>query len=384
MTFANARQRTEDPPDIVAAAERFTESVKRALADPTPKNVAARVIAFEELKRAQAASNTAPASAASPLERLRTLDGITLAELRRIEIPEPRWIVEGYAEEQSFGVMFGAPGAGKTLLAARTAAAAIARGRKVKFIEAEGGVSACRKRVDRAVMAEPDANPELIKVVWNPPLSLSIVEDVDRLTAACDGFDLVFLDSMAAFSGGISENDSDQWGHVSNQLAEVRAQTGSAIWPLHHSIKAGWRKGVVPELSHLRGSGALAGRADRALALVSGDCTDTIVEFEVHDLKAREAGKAKPRLCTVRMDGCAADFTEGDVPENGNGKRRETAEELLERILLVLKPDQGTPQHTLRKMMGVSLERLGEALSLGRRQKPPKVVQLSTGSALGS
>ena len=370
--------------DLPAAAERYAAALRRSQVDSTPLNAVAAERAWAVLQRAQKGElrpvRTEPLE---PLERLRTLEGLPLSELERIEIPEPKWIVPSFVQEQSFGVVFGPPGSGKTFLATYLAAAAAARNRSVKFIEAEGGAFHLRKRLLRAAAAE-GADISNISVVWNPPLDLSRDREIGQLVHACEGFDLVFLDSMAALSGGISENE-EGWGQVSNYLAEVRSRSGAAIWPLHHSTKEGWTKGTIPELRHLRGSGALAGRADAALAVVPGDCCETVVAFEVHDLKGREAGKAKPRACTVLMDGPEASFAVAEAADApGGGRTGESAEELLSRAKLVLRPaPDGTNQQQLRKALRVGLSKLRVALELGRSRGDVVFIQ-GKGDALAA
>jgi hypothetical protein len=242
------------------------------------------------------------------LERVRSLEGATLAEIEALDIPPPEWLVEGFVEQASFGVVFGPPNSGKTFFAIHVICLAAAMKWRVKFIEAEGSLFHTRKRLLRAAASIEGVQRDNINLSWCAPLNISTEEGYDELVASIRGYDLCVLDSMAALSGGVNENE-EAWARVSNHLAWARAVSDCAILGLHHSTKEAWKPGETPELRHLRGHGALAGRADYAFGLVPGPAEDGRVVFDLHDLKERESEKPKPRRCKIDMISGAAHFT---------------------------------------------------------------------------
>lgn len=241
------------------------------------------------------------------LERVRTLQGATLSEIEALDLPPPEWLVEGFVEQSSFGVVFGPPNAGKTFFAIHVICLAASLKWRVKFIEAESSLFHIRKRLLRAADAICEVNKGNINISWCAPLDISQERGYDDLVSSIRGYDLCVLDSMAALSGGVSENE-EAWARVSNHLAWARSITDCAILGLHHSTKEAWTPGQVPELRHLRGHGALAGRADYAFGIVPGPEEDGRVVFDLHDLKEREGGKQKPQRCKIDMISSAAHF----------------------------------------------------------------------------
>lgn len=246
------------------------------------------------------------------LDRLRTLEGIPFEELDATEIPPPKWMVPGFLEEQVFAVLFGPPNSGKTFFAYEMAVQAAKAGFKVRIYQAEGSAFHLQKRLRRAVAAVLGVPKGSIVASWNCPIDLGDEEHIAQLNAKIKGYDLCIVDSMAAFSGGVSENE-EEWGQISNNLAWLRIRSRCAVLAIHHSVKASWGPGDKPSLASLRGSGTLAGRADVAIACVPGREEDGFLNFELHDLKERDAGKSKPRDCTVAMNGPAAIFSFKDV-----------------------------------------------------------------------
>lgn len=260
-------------------------------------------------------ATTAP-EVSDALERVRSLQGATLTEVEALDIAPPEWLVEGLVEQASFGVLFGPPNAGKTFLAVHIICMAASLKWRVKFIEAESTLFHIRKRLMRAAAAIAGVERDNINLSWCAPLDISKESGYDELVASIRGYDLCVLDSMAALSGGVNENE-EAWARVSNHLAWARSVTDCSVLGLHHSTKEAWKASETPELRHLRGHGALAGRADYAFGIVPGPEEIGRVVFDLHDLKERETGKPKPRRCTIDMVGEAATFQATEI--NGAG-----------------------------------------------------------------
>jgi len=203
-----------------------------------------------------------------------------------------------------------APNAGKTFfgldVVVQVAVKAAQQGLRVVIVEEEGTGYALQVRLSRALASVGMQGSDLIRVSWNSGRSLLERADLDHLIADCAGCELVMLDSLSALSGGIDENSSADMAAVAEALHELKSTTGSAVLALHHMTKAAWKEGETPRLEHMRGHGALPGRADAVIALVPLESDQDAVNFEVHCVKQRDGSKPKARKMSVAMTGSAA------------------------------------------------------------------------------
>lgn len=272
----------------------------------------------------------------------------TAAEFLAREFPLPRWLYLDLVPAESVTVVMAAPNAGKTFFAldvvAQVAVKAAAAGTTVWIVEEEGTGAALQWRLSRALASVGiDIRHEAasrIHIAWNTGRSLRNKEHLASLASECHGAELIILDSLSALAGGIDENSSQDMAEVAEALHALKAQTGAAIMPLHHMTKAAWKDGETPRLEHMRGHGALPGRADAVLALVPLESDEEEVRFELHCVKQRDGSKPKARLFAIAMKGHAATAI---VTDKGDPIRRAEPSALRVEVLKYMPIKGGKP-----------------------------------------
>lgn len=163
-----------------------------------------------------------------------------------VDQPPAPWLVQGMLQRADLGMIYGAPGSGKSFLALDLALH-MARGvewhgrpvvaSRVAWIAAEASgsfgvrVKAFAKRhgLDRAdcdipvLAAAPDfGNPAHVKQI------------IAGVQAA--GAEVLFVDTLAAVSGGVDENSSEI-GKVIGGCQQIHRATGAFVVVIHHSGK---------------------------------------------------------------------------------------------------------------------------------------------------
>ena len=241
----------------------------------------------------------------------------SVADFLARDFPPTRFIYLDILPAHEVTVLMAAPNAGKTFLAlemaCQIAAGAARAGRRVFIVEEEGAASALQTRLRRALKAS-GADPARIGLEWNSGISILERRGVQAIIDAAQGADLIILDSLAALTGGLDENDSAQQSLVAQALHEIKTQTGAAVLALHHMTKEAWKEGETPTLRHLRGHGTLAGRVDTVIALTAGASDREAVRFAVHVVKARDNAHVPARNFSVSMVGESAVF---EIEETG-------------------------------------------------------------------
>jgi hypothetical protein len=174
------------------------------------------------------------------------------ANLRRGEevlTKEPvTWLVKNWIPNNSFGVIYGAPGSGKSFYA-MTLALEVARGGQwlgteftepasVLYIAAErGNVLGERQRAWKQYNSCPipdtfyelELAPQLLTLEHFASL-LAIVREIKP--------QLVIVDTLAQVTSGVNENDGREWGLVGSSFDEIlRATDGGSVIAVHHSGK---------------------------------------------------------------------------------------------------------------------------------------------------
>jgi hypothetical protein len=174
------------------------------------------------------------------------------ANLRRGEevlTKEPvTWLVKNWIPNNSFGVIYGAPGSGKSFYA-MTLALEVARGGQwlgteftepasVLYIAAErGNVLGERQRAWKQYNSCPipdtfyelELAPQLLTLEHFASL-LAIVREINPR--------LVIVDTLAQVTDGVNENDGQQWTMVGSAFEEImRATDGGSVIGVHHSGK---------------------------------------------------------------------------------------------------------------------------------------------------
>ena len=235
------------------------------IAGASPEAILSRSGARTRPIKAKANGAHAAVAETMPPHRLRLL---TLADCAAAR---PRgYIVKGLLAPGDLAVMFGPPGAGKSVIAPFVAHA-VAAGRSifgrrvhagpVLYLSAEDGTG-MQLRAAALLRAHGDANSF---VVAPDPLNLqgdgaSDPADLAAIVLAAEriGAVLIVLDTLAAAFPGLDENDGRDMGRAVRLLRKLRAPD-RAVLAIHHGAKSG---GTTP-----RGHGVLDGAADVTLRI---------------------------------------------------------------------------------------------------------------------
>lgn len=292
----------------------------------------------------------------------------TVADFLVRVFPATRFLYLDLLPANEVTVLMAAPNAGKTFLAleiaCQVAASAAQAGRRVFILEEEGAAHALQTRLRRALKAS-DADPAHIGLEWNTGLSILERRGVQDIVRAGQGADLIILDSLAALTGGLDENDSAQQSLVAQALHEIKTQTGAAVLALHHMTKEAWKEGETPILRHLRGHGTLAGRVDTVLALTPGASDREAVRFTVHGVKARDNAHIKPRNFSVSMTGETAVIEIKEKPADAvQSKAAMKFENMKSECLFTIRTmgKKGASQNYVEKEVDGTATRIREAL----------------------
>jgi hypothetical protein len=178
---------------------------------------------------------------------------------------DPRgYIVKGLIAPRDLAIVFGPPGAGKSVITPYLAYA-VAQGRgvfgrrvkqgRVLYVAAED-THGMKARVHALSLDHGDA-PEFL--LFKHPVNLFANTGIDDLRNAVDIFDpsLIVVDTLAAGFSGIRENEAEDMGIVVKCLRSLTVN-GAAVILVHHCPKGG----DTP-----RGHSVLNGDADVALML---------------------------------------------------------------------------------------------------------------------
>ena len=219
------------------------------------------------------------AAPAAPAIRARRLRIMTLADCAAS--PPRGYIIKGLLAPGDLAVLFGPPGAGKSLIAPYLAHAVAAGrsifGRRVRqgvvlYVAAEDGAGMkLRATALRALHGDADG----LRIVAEPVdlMGDGITNTADlgdlHTIARSLGAVLIVLDTLAAAFPALDENDGRSMGRVVKVLRDLGAPAeaegaeptwqGAAVMAVHHAAKGG---GTTP-----RGHGVLDGAADVTLRI---------------------------------------------------------------------------------------------------------------------
>ncbi|MFN4153641.1 MAG: AAA family ATPase [Paracoccaceae bacterium] len=221
--------------------------------------------------------------------------------------PSRGYLIKGLFAPYDVGCIFGAPGAGKSLLAPFLGYA-VAQGREafgmrtkaggVFYVAAEDPMG-MRGRVRALEAAHGDAPDfKLVEGVSNLLMqdSPDLAALVEAVKAECPA--LIFIDTLAMAFPGLEENDAKAMGRVV-AVARHLSRWGAAVILIHHDTKAG---GATP-----RGHSLLDGALDVAL-----------------HVKRDEGGIIRGKLTKNRNGTCDRDIAfciateDGDTDEDGD------------------------------------------------------------------
>lgn len=233
-------------------------------------------------------------------ERRRRFRFETIAEL--INRPPPRWLVQEVLPETGIGVVWGAPGSGKTFavfdLCAAIATGGTAAGRRTRqasvgYVATEG---ALRNRAaaylvhhgmsegDLARLRVLSLGVNLLGENSDVPMLIEALREVERETG---GIGLVVVDTLNRAMPGGNENGPEDMGRMVRAAATIAEAFGCFVLYVHHSGK--------DESRGSRGHSSLKGAVDAEISIErSGDVrTMTLI-------KAKDAEDG-PVLASFRL-----------------------------------------------------------------------------------
>ena len=212
----------------------------------------------------------------SPIESIDKDDDyytfLTLEDLYRL--PEPRPLVEGLISENSFCVMYGAPGSGKSFCALDIGLS-IASGipwqdkstqqGSVLYIAGEG-VGGLKRRV-KAFQHHHRLDVMSSFLILHQAVNFRDETSEQRLLRSIDragsNFNAIFVDTVARALPGSDENSATDMGAFVDVCDRIRHHTGAAVIGVHHSGKDINRG--------MRGSSALLGAVDTSIEVKNTD-----------------------------------------------------------------------------------------------------------------
>jgi hypothetical protein len=230
-----------------------------------------------------------------PALRRRELKAYKLPEL--LSLPSPEYLIEGIIQKNSFSMLYGAPGHGKTFVALDMALH-IATGRpwcdktvqhgQVIYIAAEGYMSVLDRIrawctfyrasppedflmvIDPIDLTGGDKSLEefLVHIVGSADTEHVLRDEDGEVTETLSAppVQLVIFDTLARCATGADENSAQDMGNIVRWLDKLRDKdlTGldTAVMVLHHSAK---------HFAHERGSSALRGAADTMMYVAKDD-----------------------------------------------------------------------------------------------------------------
>lgn len=269
-----------------------------------------------------------------------------------MNMPPIEWLMEGLLTKHGFGVIYGAPGIGKSFMSidwALTIACGLEwHGRPTKrgavlYIAAEG-VAGLGRRI-KAWKAHNEV--ESITDFHVLPQAVKLLEplDLDKLTRTIDHFgvefSLIVIDTVARTlaATGSDENDATQAGLFVEACGAIQRHAGCAVLAVHHSGKDASRG--------QRGSSAIQGGCDTVLAL-SG--ADGLVTLKVEKQKDAEGVPPTSYQLTpiALMDESSAVLVPTELQaKDKKGKRLSPTEKLVYEALqteIIDSGDSGIPK----------------------------------------
>ena len=192
--------------------------------------------------------------------------------------PPKAWLIDGWLGLGDIGMLFGAPGTGKTFVALDLALDAVtgqafaggsfAMGRRLSVAyatgEGGGGLADRLRAAVRARRLDGDGLTGLTLWTAQPQLFADgpsgAAAWVAAAQAAGDAPDIVILDTLHGATAGADENSARDMGQVLGSVRYIRDTLGCAVLLVHHANKQGG----------YRGSSALHGAVD-VMARTDGD-----------------------------------------------------------------------------------------------------------------
>jgi hypothetical protein len=218
-------------------------------------------------------------------------------EFLALDIPKPRYLVEGIWPEHGIGFVAGPPKSFKSFLVLDMAFA-LATGRPflgyfpvpaprtVLLIDHESSRGALTERVRKA--EERYGEAKTLYIISNRSFSLEDPVDIDRLRLEISAVrpDQTILDPLASFVRG-DENSAQQMGMVVRTLRGLRDEFGTGFAIVHHVQKSG-AGDTTRGGERMRGSSAFYAAAEVGLWVrrVDEEAPRSLVRPELKDGEA--------------------------------------------------------------------------------------------------
>lgn len=269
--------------------------------------------------------------------------------------PAPRktWLVSGLIGAGELGVMFGAPGSGKSVLAGDMAAH-IAAGRSwlgrtvasgaVLYLAAERAALTKRRfaawrihhQIDDLPLGVADGSADLCsgEAVADILAKAREVRDTFRQELR-----LIVVDTVSRTLAGGDENSPKDMGRYVTHVGELHNETGAAILLVHHIPADGTQR--------LRGHGALLGAADVTLGVEKHATGRTATLDKANDGEEGERVTFDLQSVQIADDGTTAPVVVAtDMPVQTSSKRPRKLPDRVKNSLDVL-ADQCLDGHPL-------------------------------------
>lgn len=186
------------------------------------------------------------------------------------------WLIDGVLKQGELSVMFGAPGAGKSMVALDMALC-ITQGRPwnghetavgpVVYIAAEGQGGVKLRVLAWNQGKRPDCSTDewqRFKVVAEPVQLVGddLVALIESIVKAVEGAKLVIVDTLARTALGLEENSAKDMGKYVHAADQLRKRTKAAVMVVHHAAKPKDEQPLT-----IRGSSAIKGGVDTEIAV---------------------------------------------------------------------------------------------------------------------
>ena len=213
---------------------------------------------------------------------------VTAAELMKMDLPEPEWLIDGLIPTGGLGFIGGNAKSGKTFLCLSLAyhlatgtpflGIPVRKPRNVVYIYLEGDISQVQSRY-RKLYGDDAPFPDNLHFIFKFPVldagGISAVKDYIAQKKA----DLVILDTWqkARIDDGRKGLNAYQkeYAELSKLASEICTVTGCSFMLVHHLKQMNGKFADIDVLNQLNGSAALAGASDYILILNRSRGADT-------------------------------------------------------------------------------------------------------------
>jgi AAA domain len=310
------------------------------------------------------------AKAADP-EPPPAVETFTAADLMRMQLPEPRWAVNGIIPE-GLSILAGKPKLGKSWMALNIALAVATGGTALGSIAVEQGdvlylaledtKRRLQGRLDKLLNRQNAAAPERLTFATHWPR-----QDKGGLAALTEWLEshpearLVVIDTWARFKPGRLHraNEYEEDYQHAGELKAAADKEGLAVLPIHHCRKMG----AADALEEVSGSVGLTGAADAILVLRrERGQLDASLHVTGRDVEEQELALGwTPEYCQWSIL--------GQADEHRMGKDRAEVVALLRKVGRAMKPSEAAP--LLGKTVGAarklfwSMGEAGQVKALG-------------------